>query len=120
MDTFTYINAKCINNDFTLVVDEQLNHPNVFLRKSYLNSKSYEQIKVSEWYNCYSYQESTYPNGFGIKHEMVKGDIIYTILDPTSNSRKLLTIYEKDFHKHFIDIQEIRDNKIDFILNENI
>ena len=39
MDTFTYINAKCINNDFTLVVDEQLNHPNVFLRKPYLNSK---------------------------------------------------------------------------------
>jgi hypothetical protein len=66
-------------------------------------------------YKCYSYQETNYPNGY-LKHEPVKGDIIYTILDPTSNSRKLLTIYEKDFNKHFTDFTTLRDNKIDEIL----
>jgi hypothetical protein len=112
--TFTEIYAVCIDNDFTEVVDEQLNHPNVFLRKYYLKSKFHESITTGTSYKCYYYQETTYPDGYDKK--MVIGNFLYEIILDPNYPWKILTVYEKDFSRHFITTQEIRDRKIDDIL----
>ena len=71
--TYSEIYDICINNDFKVVNDEQINHPNPLLRKTFRRLP----LQVGTSYKCYYYQEMTFPGGF--RNKMVPGNFIYEI-----------------------------------------